>query len=126
MLENHPLSSLYFGEGITFFGNRLYQLTYQSGVAFMYDPKTFQQVESFPHYGGEGWALTHDAKHLIMDDGSSALRFLDPATFREDSRLAGARGLTRPIPNLNELELDRGRDLGEYLVAGEGSTHRSA
>jgi glutamine cyclotransferase len=106
VLENHPLSTLYFGEGITFFGDRLYQLTYTSGVAFLYDPKTFKQVESF-HYSGEGWALTHDAKHLIMDDGSSALRILDPVTFREESRLVVREG-TRPVSNLNELELIEG------------------
>src|SRR5579863_1187820 len=106
VLENHPLSTLYFGEGITFFGDRLYQLTYMSGVAFVYDPKTFKQVESF-HYSGEGWALTHDAKHLIMDDGSSALRILDPVTFREESRLVVRDG-TRPVSNLNELELIEG------------------
>jgi glutaminyl-peptide cyclotransferase len=106
VLENHPLSTLYFGEGITFFADRLFQLTYTSGVAFVYDPKTFKQVESF-HYSGEGWALTHDSKHLIMDDGSSALRFLDPATFHEDTRLVVREGL-RPIANLNELELIEG------------------
>jgi glutamine cyclotransferase len=106
VLENHPLSTLYFGEGITFFGERLYQLTYMSGVAFVYDPKTFKQVESF-HYPGEGWALTHDAKHLIMSDGSSALRILDPATFHEYNRLVVRDG-DRPVANLNELELIEG------------------
>lgn len=106
VLEDHPLSTLYFGEGITFFGDRLYQLTYMSGVAFVYDPKTFKQIESF-HYAGEGWALTHDAKHLIMSDGSSSLRILDPATFREISRLPVRDG-GRPVTNLNELELIEG------------------
>jgi glutamine cyclotransferase len=105
-LENHSLSTLYFGEGITFFGDRLYQLTYKSGVAFVYEPKTFKQIESF-HYSGEGWSLTHDAKHLIMDDGSSAVRFLDPVTFREDHRVVVRDGL-RPVTNLNELELIEG------------------
>jgi glutamine cyclotransferase len=106
VLENHPLSTLYFGEGITFFGDRLYQLTYTSGIAFVYDPKAFRQLESF-HYSGEGWALTHDAKHLIMSDGTSALRILDPATFREESRLEVRVG-ARPIVYLNELELIEG------------------
>ncbi len=106
VLENHPLSTLYFGEGITFFGDRLYQLTYQSGIAFVYDPKSFKQIESF-HYSGEGWALTHDAKHLIMSDGTFALRILDPATFHEESRLVVRDGV-RPVANLNELELIEG------------------
>ncbi len=101
-LEDHPLSLLYFGEGITFFGERLFQLTYMNGVAFEYDAKTFKQLQSF-HYSGEGWALTHDAKRLIMSDGSSALRFLDPSSFQEQGRLVVREG-TRPITNLNELE----------------------
>jgi glutaminyl-peptide cyclotransferase len=101
-IENHPLSTLYFGEGITFFGERLYQLTYMNGIAFVYDSKTFKQIESF-HYPGEGWAMTHDAKRLVMSDGSAALRFLDPATFRELSRLVVRDG-SRPVANLNELE----------------------
>jgi glutaminyl-peptide cyclotransferase len=102
-LEDHPLSTLYFGEGITFFGERWFQLTYMNGVAFVYDPKTFKQVNSF-HYSGEGWALTHDSKRLIMSDGSSALRFIDPVTFQEQSRLVVRDG-ARPVSNLNELEL---------------------
>ena len=106
VLENHPLSTLYFGEGITFFGERLFQLTYMNGVGFVYDPKTFKQIESF-HYGGEGWALTHDSKKLIMSDGSSALRFIDPVGFREQSRLVVRDG-ARPVTNLNELELIEG------------------
>jgi len=103
VLENHPLSTLYFGEGITFFGDRLFQLTYMSGIAFVYDPKTFRQLQSF-HYSGEGWALTHDAKRLIMSDGSSALRFLSPSDFHELGRLV-VRDAGRLVTNLNELEL---------------------
>lgn len=102
VLENHPLSTLYFGEGITFFGDRLYQLTYMNGIAFVYDAKSFRQIQSF-HYSGEGWALTHDTKRLIMSDGSSALRFLNPADFRELGRLV-VRDAGRPVTNLNELE----------------------
>ncbi len=35
------------------------------------------------HYSGEGWGLTHDAKNLILSDGTATLRFLDPKTFSE-------------------------------------------
>lgn len=107
VLKNVPLSLLYFGEGITFFGNRLYQLTYHNGVAFVYDPATLQQRPETFHYTGEGWALTHDSKRVIMSDGTSALRFLDPATFSEQNRLVVREG-TRPVPNVNELEYIEG------------------
>ena len=106
VLKNMPLSTVYFGEGITFFGGRLFQLTYTSGIGFVYDAKTWQQRANF-HYSGEGWALTHDDKRLIMSDGSSALRFLDPATQRELGRVVVRDG-TRPVPNVNELEYIEG------------------
>jgi glutamine cyclotransferase len=106
VLKQMPLSTFYFGEGITFFGGRLFQLTYQSGIGFIYDSKTWSPLGNF-HYPGEGWALTHDDKRLIMSDGSSALRFLDPATLRELNRLVVRDG-TRPIANVNELEYIEG------------------
>jgi glutamine cyclotransferase len=102
VLKQMPLSTVYFGEGITFFGRRLFQLTYQSGIGFIYDSKTWSTLGNF-HYPGEGWALTHDDKRLIMSDGSSVLRFLDPATLRELSRVVVRDG-TRPVANVNELE----------------------
>jgi glutamine cyclotransferase len=102
ILKVRPISDFYFGEGITVLGNRLYELTYKNGAAFVYDAATFQTLDTL-HYPGEGWALTYDGKRLIMSDGSSALRFLEPATFRELGRLPVRDGVT-PITNLNELE----------------------
>ena len=86
VVKVEPISDFYFGEGITVLGNRLYELTYKNGAAFVYYAATFQTLETF-HYPGEGWALTYDGKRLIMSDGSSSLRFIDPATFRELGRL---------------------------------------
>jgi glutamine cyclotransferase len=59
------------------------------------------------HYQGEGWGLTHDAKTLILSDGSSVLRFLDPGSFRVVRRISitDEKG---PVKNLNELEYVRG------------------
>src|SRR3974390_1891163 len=34
VLKQMPLSTFYFGEGITFFGGRLFQLTYQNAIGF--------------------------------------------------------------------------------------------
>lgn len=106
VLKEMPLSTVYFGEGITFFGGRVFQLTYQSGIGFIYDSKTWAPLGNF-HYPGEGWALTHDDKRLIMSDGSSAIRFLDPATQRELGRVVVRDG-TRPVTYVNELEYIEG------------------
>jgi glutamine cyclotransferase len=96
----------HFGEGITVLNGELFQLTWQSGVAFVYDSRTFDLRRSF-RYRGEGWGLTHDRTHLIMSDGTDALRFLDPATFTEQRRVrVTADGV--PVRALNELEYING------------------
>jgi glutamine cyclotransferase len=106
VLQRRDLPPQYFGEGIAIVGPEIYQLTWQSGVGFVYDRQTFTQKRAFK-YTGEGWALTKDAAGLIMSDGTDALRFIDPAGFTERRRLkVTAAGL--PVRNLNELEYVKG------------------
>jgi glutaminyl-peptide cyclotransferase len=106
VLQKKDVPAQYFGEGIAVRGSELFQLTWQSGVAFVYDRQTFAPKRQHK-YSGEGWGLTQDKGSLIMSDGSEFLRFLDPATFAEKSRLrvtaAGAA-----LKNLNELEYVKG------------------
>jgi glutamine cyclotransferase len=100
--QSQPLSALYFGEGITIFGDRLHQLTWVNQVGFIYDVATFERVGTF-RYAGEGWGLTHDGEHLILSDGSERISFLDPET-HEVVRTIRVRSEGRPIVRLNELE----------------------
>lgn len=100
------LPATYFAEGLALLDQRLYQLTWQSRLGFVYDRDSFQLQRTF-NYRGEGWGLTHDGRMLIMSDGTSRLRFLDPETFdvrREVEVLDG----DRPVNLLNELEYIRG------------------
>jgi len=97
-----PLNQAYFGEGITIFNGRLYQLTWQSQMGFIYELETLNVLDTF-RYSGEGWGLTHDRKHLIVSDGSSTIRFLDPETFAVLKRL-DVRENFLPVTRLNELE----------------------
>ena len=106
IVQRVDVEQKHFAEGLTDFGGRLYQLTYQSRLGFVYDLRTFAQERSFP-YEGEGWGLTHDATRLIMSDGSASLRFLDPATLRETGRITVLDG-PQPVRNLNELEYIKG------------------
>lgn len=106
VLKTQAVSGLYFGEGITVLGSKLYELTWQSGVAFVYDAATFAQTGTF-HYRGEGWGLTSDGKRLILSDGTPALRFIDPATFNETGHITVMDG-QRAIPRLNEIEFIEG------------------
>ena len=107
VLQKHDLPPQYFGEGLTDWGSTLIQLTWTSHVAFVYDRFSFSVQRTFS-YDGEGWGLTHDAEHLIMSDGSSYLRFLDPRTFRVTRRLHVVEEHGRGLENLNELEYIHG------------------
>jgi glutaminyl-peptide cyclotransferase len=106
VLQRRALSTEHFGEGITVWKSELFQLTWQSGLAFVYDRQTFEPKRTF-RYSGEGWGLTADANGLIMSDGSDVLRFLDPATFTERRRVK-VTALGQPVRSLNELEYVRG------------------
>lgn len=110
----------YFGEGIAFFHDRLYQLTWKNQTGFIYDAKTFKRVDSFRFANKEGWALTTDSNALIMSDGTSNLTYLDPANLRPVKVLPVTLSGT-PLDSLNELEYIKGylyanRYLQNYIV----------
>lgn len=106
VVEQRSLERQYFGEGITEWGGRLLQLTWNSQVGFIYDRAGLKPRGTFS-YPGEGWGLTHDKNRLIMSDGTATLRFLDPKTLRETGRLS-VHSNGAPLPGLNELEFVRG------------------
>jgi glutamine cyclotransferase len=97
-----PLAGQYFGEGLTAFGDRLIQLTWRSGAAFVYTLGDLRLVGEF-RYATRGWGLTQDGEHLIMSDGSANLIFLDPDRFTEIRRIQ-VRENGVPVKFLNELE----------------------
>jgi glutaminyl-peptide cyclotransferase len=91
-----------FGEGITSWHGQLIGLTWKTELGYVLKLDGFDTVSEF-HYPGEGWGLTHDDTELVMSDGTSDIRFLDPATQRELHRIhVTAQG--RPVDQLNELE----------------------
>jgi glutamine cyclotransferase len=106
VVQRKAIDDRYFAEGMTDWGARLVQLTWNTNVGFVYDLASFDRTRTFA-YAGEGWGLTHDATRLIMSDGTPALRFLDPDTFAETGRVLVRDG-DRPIDDLNELEFVRG------------------
>src|SRR5829696_5662185 len=106
VLQKRDIAAEHFGEGITVYKSDLFELTWQSGIAFVYNRTTFAPTRSFK-YNGEGWGLTHDGTSLIMSDGTEFLRFLDPATFAERRRVR-VTGVGQPVKNLNELEFVKG------------------
>jgi glutamine cyclotransferase len=106
VLKFRRLPRKYFGEGIALHGKRIFQITWQSKTGFIYDPETFRRIGQFS-YEWEGWGITSDGAHLIMSDGTSTLRFLDPQTFRV-TRKMDVTDAGKLISGLNELEYVKG------------------
>ncbi len=106
VLQKYEVPPQYFGEGIVNWDDRLISLTWTSHTGFVRDLKTFKPLRQF-HYDGEGWGLTQDGLQILMSDGTSEIRFLNPKTLlptgRIDVTLDG-----KPVKNLNELEWVKG------------------
>ena len=96
----------YFIEGSVVFGDKLYILTWDSKVAFVYgaDSLDYKSTWSYPR---EGWGLTTDGKHLIASDGSATLFFMD-GNFALQRRVV-VKYEDRPVRWLNELEYIDGK-----------------
>lgn len=106
VLQLYELPPEYFGEGITIFGDKIIQLTWQSNTGFYYDKESFLPIDQF-YYSTEGWGITHDGQRLIMSDGTATLHFLDPQTFQEIGQIE-VRDEKGPVKGLNELEYVNG------------------
>jgi len=117
VINLHPLADELFGEGITIYDNKIYQLTWQAYTGFVYDKDTFLLMEEF-FYNTEGWGITHNNKNLIVSDGSANLFFLDPITFEVTNQIevTGAQG---PVDKLNELEYINGEIFANVLYSNK-------
>ena len=105
--RSEPLPGKLWGEGIAVVGDRIWQLTYQDGVALLWDKATLT-VKRQVALTGEGWGLCYDGKRLIQSDGTATLRFRNPTTFAQTGAVTVTSGGT-PVPQLNELECAAGQ-----------------
>ncbi len=105
ILQSQDIADEFFGEGLAYFENRLYQLTWTSGVCLIYDPKTLD-LERQLFFKDQGWGLTvsPQEKLLILSDGSSTVRFLDPSNLISRRSIQVVDGKNQAVSNLNELE----------------------
>ena len=110
-----PLANQYFGEGITIVNDKIYQLTWTSGICFRYT-MDFRLDKTFT-YPTQGWGLTHRDTTLILSDGSNRLFFLSPGFQRlGELSVYDNKG---PVRNLNELEYVNG-----FVFANVWQTNR--
>lgn len=107
VLRSINLGREYFGEGIALLKDMIYQLTWTSGIGFIYDFNTFNNLGSFT-YATQGWGLTTNGKELIMSNGSNIISFMEPSGFSEVSRIEVFDDVG-PVKMLNELEYINGK-----------------
>ena len=106
VIQKISIPSPYFGEKLTIFHGKIYQLTWLSKKGFIYDLRSFRQIGEFP-YDTEGWGLTHDDRSLIMSDGTNKIRYIDPVSFAV-TRTIELYAQGQAVVNLNELEYIKG------------------
>ena len=93
----------YFGEGITFLNDKIYQLTYKTKTGFIYDAKTFRKLGEFSFPGKEGWGMTTDGTFLLLSDGTNSIYYLDPSDFKHIKTVQVVNE-KRAVGKLNEVE----------------------
>jgi glutamine cyclotransferase len=107
LIQSYNLPGEVFGEGIVLHNQKIYQLTWQSRRAFVYDLKTFALVHEF-QYDTEGWGITNYYDNLIMSDGTQNLYIIDPESFSIIDQLQVSTNIG-PVNNINELEWINGK-----------------
>jgi glutaminyl-peptide cyclotransferase len=117
VLQTKKLADQYFGEGITILKNRIFQLTYKTKIAFVYNLENLTTIDSFHFESKEGWGLTNDDKYLIMSDGTNLLTFIDPNSYKTVKKIQ-VYDNKEAVLYLNELEYSDG-----FIYANVWSTN---
>lgn len=103
------LDSKYFGEGITFLNNKLYQLTWQEKTGFIYNANTLKLEKTFAFTKDiEGWGMTNDGKYIYQSDGTEKIWKTNP----EDQKMLDYINVysgSSKIKAINELEYINGK-----------------
>ncbi len=116
-LKTLAIDEAYFAEGLELVGDKLIQLTWKAGIAFVYDFASFELIDTI-EYEGEGWGLCYDGRFLFMSDSTPYLSVRDPETFELIVRAAVTyQGQLVPAQLLNELEC-----VGEHIYANAWNT----
>ncbi|GMN09082.1 glutaminyl-peptide cyclotransferase [Croceitalea sp. MTPC9] len=84
VLQEIALDDSVFGEGLTVLEDKIYQLTWQSGLGYVYNKTNLSKIKTFS-YGKskEGWGLCNDGQKIYKSDGTEKIWILDPANLTE-------------------------------------------
>ena len=105
--KNIKLNKEVFGEGITLFNEKIYQLTWKENKVFVYDAKTLNKINEFT-WPYEGWGITHNDTALIVSTGGSNIYIVDPNNFTIKKTI-GVYNNYGYVSDINELEYVSGK-----------------
>ena len=109
VIRNLPIDDAYFAEGITLLDKKIYQLTWQSKIGFIYDLESFKLIDSFRYKKSiEGWGLCNDGKSIYKSDGSSKIWKINPNTLEEIDFIQVTTNKSI-ITKINEMEWINGK-----------------
>ncbi len=77
------LASNYFGEGITLVNNKIYQITWMSKKAFVYNIETFALERTVDYQFYQAWGVATIGDKIILSDGTATVRILNTDDFSE-------------------------------------------
>jgi glutamine cyclotransferase len=106
VLRQHNLDASLFGEGIALYDDRIYQVSWQNKVGFVYDKSSFKMINKI-YYPMQGWGLTTIDDKLVMSEGTNVLYYFEPEMFTVVSRLE-VYDNEKKVDSLNELEYING------------------
>jgi glutaminyl-peptide cyclotransferase len=106
VIRQHNLDASLFGEGIALYHDRIYQVTWENKVGFIYDKATFSVINKI-YYSSQGWGLTTVNDKIVMSEGTNVLSFYEPEMFTIVSRVE-VYDNEKKVESLNELEYING------------------
>lgn len=116
--KNMMGSDKIFGEGITIIKDKIYQLTYQSNVGYVYDINNIDKPIKTFNWPYEGWGLTNNGTDLIINTGPPNIYFVDPETFKVKNTVV-VMDNSGPVNEINEMEFIDG-----FIWANVWNTNR--
>lgn len=109
-----------FGEGITIFKNKIYQLTWQSHKIFVYNLNDITHPIKTLNWNYEGWGITNDGNSLIISDGTDKIYYVLPDEVNntmKQLKIISVADNTGSVDSINELEFIDG-----YIYANRWQT----
>jgi glutamine cyclotransferase len=113
--------STIFGEGITIFRDKIYQLTWKNNKIFVYNQHDITHPIKTLNWGYEGWGITNDGTNLIISNGTDKIYYVlpDEATnTMKQSKIISVADNTGSVDSINELEYIDG-----YIYANRWQTN---